>query len=125
MYIPRGIAMQGGTKDSRPDLPFLMKSGKYAIIMELVDIYAKILGKQADVLCEYCPRDYEESKKIYKEGDKYQCNFPTSGSQQGKSFDNNDMYWRLHQVAIRIMGGVDENSNKIRDEKRIAWHVDN
>ena len=60
MYIPCGIAMQVGTMDSRPDLPFLTKSGKYAIIMELVDIYAKILGKQAAVLCKYCPRDKKE-----------------------------------------------------------------
>ena len=125
MYIPCGIAMRGGTKDSRPDLPFLMKSGKYAIIMELVDIYAKILGKQAEVLHKYCRKDYDENKKIYKEGDEHRCNFPTCGSQQGKSWDNNDMYWHLHQVAIRIMGGVDENSNQQRDEKRIAWHVDN
>ena len=123
-YIPCGIGMRGGTKDSRPDLPFLLKSGKYLIIKELVDIYAKILGKQAKLLCKYCPNDYDENKRIYKEGDEHRCIFPTRTSQQGKSQDNDDLYWCLNQVAIRIMGGENENSNQQRDDERIAWHVD-
>jgi hypothetical protein len=124
-YIPCGIAMRGGTKDSRADLPFLMKSGRYAIIMELVDIYAKILGKQAKVIQKYCPNVYDENERIYMDGEKHRCNFPTRKSQLGNTQEDDDnVYWRLHQFAIRIMGGMHEHSKQKENDKRIAWHVD-
>ena len=72
-YIPCGIAFRGGTKKSRADEPFLLQSGKYLVINEMVEIYAKILGCQAKVLRKYCQKDYDENKSIYKEGDQYRC----------------------------------------------------
>ena len=99
-----------------------MKSAKYSAINELVEIYAKILGCEAKVLRKYCWKDYDENISIYKDGHQHQCNFPSRNSQRGNSTD--DIYWGLHQVALRIFGGKSEETNQQQDENRIAWHVD-
>jgi hypothetical protein len=99
-----------------------MKSAKYSAINELVEIYAKILGCEAKVLRKYCRKDYDENMSIYKDGHQHQCNFPSRNSQRGNSTD--DIYWGIHQVALRIFGGKSEETNQQQDENRIAWHVD-
>lgn len=92
------------------------------MVKELFSIYAKILGLEARVIHKYCPVEYYESQKVYLEGKANDCIFPSPNDQQGGTNDSTNLYWCLHQVALRIMGG--EESKNQRDERRMAWHVD-
>lgn len=122
LYLPCGYAIRGGTRESKAKYPYMIHSGCYAIVKELFSIYAKILGLEARVIQKYFPAEYDENHKIYMDGKANDCIFPSPNDQQGGTNDIDYVYWCLHQVALRIMGG--EESKILRNERRMAWHVD-
>ena len=122
LYLPCGYAIRGGTRESGPKYPYMIHSGCYSIVKELFSIYAKILGLEARVIQKYFPAEYDENHKVYMDGKANDCIFPSPNDQQGGTNDIVYLYWCLHQVALRIMGG--EESKIQRNERRMAWHVD-
>lgn len=119
-YLPAGIAKRGKVTGSTSKLPFVVESNCNRIAMELYDLYARILGLEAQVLKEYYPEEYSANHQLYNEGE--DCIFPSPQEQQHNPNVNPGVYWGLHQVALRTMGC--ESSNDERAERRMALHVD-
>ena len=113
-FLTCGIAKQGGTQNSRPDLPIMTN--------ELTNCSGRLLRLQAQVIQQYCPEEWREKKAVYMDGESFNCNFLTRNAHREDQSYNDDWYWHLNQVALRVM--QEELSMNDLREKQIAWHVD-
>ena len=88
--------------------------------MELYDLYAQILGIEAQVIKTYFPEEYSANHELYNDGN--DCIFPSPKQQQHDPMVGPGVFWGLHQIALQLMGG--EISDDDRAVRRMAWHVD-
>jgi len=119
-YLPGGVSIRNGTKQSDAKLPFLRAECRHNVVKKLFEIYAQIIGLEALAIEKYCPDEYAENLLTYGDGE--DCIFPSPVLQRVGQNLSEGLHFNLHQAALRIMGR--ELNKEDESLERLAWHFD-